>query len=106
MNRRERWDFTYPPDFGLLHYRNRRLVTLLYGLKRADGTEFDAGTIYEVLRDNSDGTVNLCEVDLTHPLRPGRTIVHVRLASAPNIEGDGAEPTATGATIAERNGGE
>lgn len=69
-------DIKCPPEIGLFYLRNRRLVCWLYPLSRADGEEFSAGAIYEVLRQDGD-RLNLCEVDPTYPFKTGRTIVKV-----------------------------
>ena len=66
----------YLADFGLSILRDRRLVVWLYPLRRADGEEFAAGTMYEVLRQDG-GYLNLCEIDSAYPFRMGRTIVRV-----------------------------
>lgn len=71
-----RRDFECKAEVGLHYLKQRRLVVWLYPLKRADGEEFEAGTLYEVLRRDGD-RVNLCEVDPARPFRTGRTIVRV-----------------------------
>lgn len=74
--------FSRPQDTPVLpwpSYRiaERRIVQYLYPLRNRQGDDFAAGSIFRVLRDNADGTVNLTEVDLADFYAIGRTIAHV-----------------------------
>lgn len=78
--------YTCPPDFGfrVVVRRNANrtkimgfsVVASLCDLATVVGQRFVAGTVFEVLRHDGD-KLNLCEVDLTHPYRVGRTICNV-----------------------------
>jgi hypothetical protein len=64
------------PEAGVYLLRHRRLVVWLFPLRRADGEEFKAGTMFEVLRQDGD-KLNLCEIDPCRPFKVGRTICTV-----------------------------